>query len=257
MSPVHPKKSLGQHFLKDENIARKIVGSLKCEGITQVVEVGPGTGILTKYLFESKRFNTTIVEIDNESYAHLITLYPEKINNIRCQDILTFDFKYFGNKTIAVIGNFPYHISSPLFFKILHDKDIVAEVVCMIQKEVADRIIAPPGSKTYGILSVLLQAYYNIENLFTVSPHVFIPPPKVKSSVIRLTRNNISKLDCSEDLFFKVVKTCFNQRRKMIRNSVRNLIPGDIPEHELFHNRPEQLSVDRFVELTCMIEDII
>jgi 16S rRNA (adenine1518-N6/adenine1519-N6)-dimethyltransferase len=248
---VKPKKSLGQHFLKDQNIALKIVDSIDVVGDVNILEIGPGMGVLSKFLLEKYADNLKLVEIDRESVEYLLQNFAIKPENLISKDFLKIDITtLFNNKPFVVIGNFPYNISSQIFFKILENKNIVPQTVCMIQKEVAERISAPPGSKTYGILSVLLQAFYNIEYLFTVHENVFIPPPKVKSGVIRLKRNDVAHLDCDEVFFLKVVKTAFNQRRKTLRNSVRSIAPAEVLGNEIFNRRPEQLSVAEFVELT-------
>jgi 16S rRNA (adenine1518-N6/adenine1519-N6)-dimethyltransferase len=246
---VKAKKSLGQHFLKDQNIARKIVNSLSGVGYSDVIEVGPGMGVLTRYLIEKENLKINIVEVDSESIVYLQEHFPQLGGCILNKDFLKLDLPYYFKKPGAVIGNFPYNISSQIFFKILENRDLVIEVVGMIQKEVAERIAAPPGSKTYGILSVFLQAFYSIEYLFTVSEHVFAPPPKVKSAVIRLRRNQTTRLGCDEFLFFKVVKTAFNQRRKTINNSLKPLNITS-SENSYLKMRPEQLSVNDFVQLT-------
>ena len=253
--PGRPKKSLGQHFLQDDNIARKIADALKGEDIRHVLEIGAGTGILTRYLFEKEHIHLTAVEIDHDKVLFLQQRFPQEKAHILHQDALKYPFTTQSGEPLAVIGNFPYNISSQIFFRILEFRNDVQEVVCMIQKEVAERISAPPGSKTYGILSVLLQAYYRIEYLFTVSPNVFYPRPKVYSAVIRLTRNEVVRLDCDESLFFRVVKVCFNQRRKIIRNSVRSLAGEIRKENDLLQKRPEQLGVAQFIELTRWVQD--
>lgn len=260
MNYVKPKKYLGQHFLKDENIARKIVVSLGSHSST-IIEIGPGTGVLTKYLFEKKDKNVFLIEIDIESYDFLIAQFPQYKANIINADFLKVDVLSLingleSNSKFSIIGNFPYNISSQIFFKVLDLKNEVDEVVCMIQKEVAERISAKNGSKTYGILSVLLQAYYDIEYLFTVNETVFNPPPKVKSAVIRLTRNNSAVLDCDDDLFKKVIKTSFNQRRKTLSNSLKSIMNGVKVDDDIFQKRPEQLSVTEFVRLTNLIAGI-
>lgn len=253
MTYVRAKKNLGQHFLKDQNIARKIVASLEGAGVHDVLEIGPGMGVLTRYLLENPAFTTYVAEIDKESVAYLEENYPELKNRIISGDFLALDLHQLFGKPVAIIGNFPYNISSQIFFKVLENRNMVPEVVGMIQKEVAERIAEPPGSKTYGILSVLLQAFYSIEYLFTVSEHVFAPPPKVKSAVVRLRRNTVQNLGCNEKLFFTVVKTAFNQRRKTIHNSLKGFIrKGE--SMELLQKRPEQLSVQEFVVLTNWIE---
>lgn len=248
---VRPKKSLGQHFLNDANIAKKIAGSI--EGTPEtVLEIGPGMGILTRFL-KDVHPNFYVIEIDKESveYLNRNLLIPE--NQIICADFLELDLSPYLTSNTCIIGNFPYNISSQIFFKILDNRKTVSQTVCMIQKEVAERIAAPPGSKTYGILSVLLQAFYDIKYLFTVHEHVFNPPPKVKSAVIRLTRNNTSALGCDEKHFFRVVKAAFNQRRKTLRNSLRALYSAEALQNPVFDKRPEQLSVTEFVVLTNMI----
>ena len=253
-SRVYPKKSLGQHFLKDTATARKITDTLTGNGYGTVLEIGPGMGILTGYLLEKNFNDFRVIEIDNESVHYINEHFPE-LKNVITGDFLSLDIeKYFTDK-MAIIGNFPYNISTQIFFKVLKHREKVVEIAGMLQKEVAERICAGPGSKTYGILSVLLQAFYKTEYLFTVPEHFFSPPPKVKSGVIRLMRNNVKNLDCDEVLFFRVVKACFNQRRKTLRNSVRaafDLKRDDYPEFGL---RPEQLSVDQFVQLTRWIDE--
>jgi 16S rRNA (adenine1518-N6/adenine1519-N6)-dimethyltransferase len=250
---VYAKKGLGQHFLKDKSIAQRIVDSLSGSNST-VLEVGPGMGILTELLLQRSDITTYAVEIDRESITYLQQHFPAIQQRLIQGDFLQMDLNALFPSSFAVIGNFPYNISSQIFFKILDNYDRIPEVAGMVQKEVAERIACPPGSKTYGILSVLLQAFYHIEYLFTVHEHVFVPPPKVKSGVIRLTRNEIKSLDCDESLFRKVVKTTFNQRRKTIRNSLKPLL-GDksLPDHPLLCQRPEQLSVANFVELTNLL----
>lgn len=273
---VRPKKALGQHFLVDLNIARNIVNALGTDHDV-VIEVGAGMGVLTQYLIENQLDKLQVVEIDKESVEFLKKKFPELEGHLTLGDFLKQDLTSFrpepiggaekspaiegdsstafgmtGND-VAVIGNFPYNISSQIFFQILKYRNNVSECVGMIQKEVAERIAAGPGSKTYGILSVLLQAWYDIEYLFTVHENVFNPPPKVKSAVIRLKRNNVKELGCDEKLFVTVVKQAFNQRRKTLRNSLRSLIPVEIIENEIFNKRPEQLSVAEFVELTKIL----
>lgn len=258
---VSPKKHLGQHFLKDENIAKKIVGSLSFkEKYKTIIEVGPGTGVLTKYLLQDKDLETYAVEVDRESIAFLKKQFPQLNGQIIEKDFLDFNPSWLPpsicNLPIAVIGNFPYNISTQILFKVLQFRNQIPEVVGMFQKEVAERIASPPGNKTYGILSVLMQAYYKIEYLFTVNPQVFNPPPHVKSAVIRLTRNNVSRLDCNEELFFKVVKAGFNQRRKTLRNALNSgfrIQNSELKTETVFAKRAEQLSVKDFVELTKMI----
>ncbi|MBR4838342.1 MAG: 16S rRNA (adenine(1518)-N(6)/adenine(1519)-N(6))-dimethyltransferase RsmA [Bacteroidales bacterium] len=251
---VRPKKALGQHFLVDLNIARKIVDSLS-DNHDLVIEVGAGMGVLTQYLIENQLEKLQVVEIDKESVEFLNKRFPELEGHLTLGDFLKCDLTSFrAQQGIAVIGNFPYNISSQIFFQILKYRNSVSECVGMIQKEVAERIAAKPGSKTYGILSVLLQAWYDIEYLFTVHENVFNPPPKVKSAVIRLKRNNVKKLGCDENLFVAVVKQAFNQRRKTLRNSLRQMIPAEIIDNEVFNKRPEQLSVAEFVGLVKSLE---
>lgn len=244
---VRPKKHLGQHFLKDRNIAAKIVDALQSDDIP-VLEIGPGTGVLTELLVK-KDLNFSVIEVDKESIEYLHQQYPSL-------KIIEGDFlehEIHGN--LAIIGNFPYNISSQIFFHVLDARQYVKEVVCMIQKEVADRIASRHGNKTYGILSVLLQAYYDIEYLFKVPPGVFHPPPKVNSAVIRLRRNNVAKLSCDEAMFKKIIKQGFQNRRKTLRNALKNLnLPGPVYALPIMDKRAEQLSVNDFVLLTQTIE---
>jgi 16S rRNA (adenine1518-N6/adenine1519-N6)-dimethyltransferase len=254
MSKVRPKKYLGQHFLTDRNIARKIVDSLSGGGA--VLEVGPGMGVLTQFLLERDDIELHAAEIDTESVAYLREHYPTLAPRLVEGDFLRMNLAEMFPEGVRVIGNFPYNISSQIFFKVLEYRDLVPEVVGMVQREVAERIAEPPGSRQYGILSVLLQAWYEIEYLFTVHENVFDPPPKVKSAVIRLRRNGVGSLDCDEKLFVRVVKAAFGQRRKMMRNSLRAAF-GDMggAEHRFFTERPEQLDVKDFTELTRWIEE--
>ena len=261
MSEVRAKKALGQHFLTDLNIARKICDSLteRAEGEPEaVLEVGCGMGVLTQYLLQRTDITTYGAEIDSESVEYLNVHYPDFTPRLIEGDFLKMDLRERFPEGVRVIGNFPYNISSQIFFKIIENRDLVPQCVGMIQKEVAVRIAEPPGSREYGILSVLLQAWYDIEYLFTVSEKVFNPPPKVKSAVIRLCRNNTTKLDCDETLFVKVVKASFGQRRKMLRNSLKSVF-GNFggAEHPLFTTRAEQLSVAQFVELTNWVAEHI
>ena len=256
MSQVKPKKALGQHFLTDLSIAKSIADTVDVCPSLPVLEVGPGMGVLTQYLVEKPR-EVRVVEIDRESVAYLHEHFPKLANNIIGEDFLHMDLEgLFGGGQFVLTGNYPYDISSQIFFKLLENRDLVPECVGMIQKEVAVRLAEPPGSKEYGILSVLLQAWYDIEYLFTVSESVFNPPPKVKSAVIRLRRNGVAQLDCDERLFVRVVKASFGQRRKMIRNSLRAAF-GDFggAEHPFFTSRAEQLSVGQFVELTNWVSE--
>lgn len=252
MSFVKPKKNLGQHFLTDQNIARKIVDSLGANA-SDVLEIGPGMGVLTQYLLERKELNLHVVEIDRDSVAYLEQNFPA-LQHIWSEDFLKTNVAEKFSGDFSIIGNFPYNISSQIFFRVLEFRDKIPEVVGMIQKEVAERISSEKGNKSYGILSVLLQAFYDIEYLFTVSEGVFNPPPKVKSAVIRLTRNHRKELPCNEALFFSVVKAAFNLRRKMLRNSLKNICEN-VPE-EFAQKRPEQLSVEDFISLTEFIENL-
>lgn len=249
---VRPKKSLGQHFLHDQNIARKIVDQLLADG-RPVLEIGPGMGILTRHLLE-RNLDLTVIELDRDSVSYLREHFPELSGRIIEGDFLTLDLSTRYSGPFSIIGNFPYNISSQIFFRVLENRNQVKEVVCMLQKEVAQRIASSHGNKVYGILSVLIQAFYNVEYLFTVSPSVFRPPPKVMSAVIRLTRNENAQLECDEELFFKVVKQGFNNRRKTLRNALKpiNLPPG-IVASAILDNRAEQLSVNDFVHLTRLI----
>jgi 16S rRNA (adenine1518-N6/adenine1519-N6)-dimethyltransferase len=254
MLPVRPKKSLGQHFLKDRNIAARIIRHL--EGRSgNVLEIGPGMGILTLYLIERPTPNLYLIEIDPHSVDYLADRFPGMQDRILMADFLDFDMtKIFGG-TFSIVGNFPYHISSQIVFRILGYRDQVDEVVGMFQKEVGERIASPPGSRKYGILSVLVQAFYEVELLFRVNEQVFQPPPKVKSVVIRLKKNRGAPLDCDEKLFFTVVKTAFNQRRKTLRNALRGLSMRSFPGKEiLLSKRAEQLTVDDFVLITRAIQ---
>lgn len=255
---VRPKKFLGQHFLKDKNIALRIVDSLVLsKGLNQVVEIGPGTGVLTQYLSTNPDIDLKVVEIDRESVAYLAEHYPSLNGRIISGDFLELEIEKEFPENLIIIGNFPYNISSQIFFKILDHRSRVSQVVCMIQKEVADRIAEKEGSKTYGILSVFLQTFYNIEYLFKVPPGVFFPPPKVMSAVIRLVRNQRDKLECDEVLYRKVVKQAFQNRRKTLRNALKILnLPPSISTLELMDKRAEQLSVEQFIFLTKEIQKI-
>lgn len=253
MQQVRAKKFLGQHFLKDLNVAQRIADTI-AEG--RVLEIGPGMGVLTQYLLKNPNLQTTAIEIDRESVAYLKEWYPEL--HLIEGDFLKLDLSViYPDGEFCVIGNYPYNISSQIFFKVLDHKDRIPICSGMIQKEVAERIASKPGKKAYGILSVLLQAYYDIEYLFTVDEYVFNPPPKVKSAVIRMTRNNRQGLGCDESLFKNVVKTAFNQRRKQMRNSLMGLVGKDNPilNDPIFTKRPEQLSVDEFISLTQLIQN--
>ena len=254
MRQVKPKKALGQHFLMDLDVARRIAGTLDDFQGMPVVEVGPGMGVLTNFLLETHK-DVTVVEIDSESVAWLHENMPALDGHVVETDFLQLDLaSLFPGKKFCVIGNYPYNISSQIFFHVLDYRD---EVVCcsgMLQKEVAERLAAQPGTKARGILSVLLQAWYDVEYLFTVDENVFNPPPKVKSGVVKLVRNGVTELGCDEALFKSVVKTTFGQRRKTIRNSIKPMLNGaELPECSLMAMRPEQLSVADFVELTNML----
>ncbi len=255
MTEVKAKKFLGQHFLTDERIAERIVESLSTE-TNHVLEIGPGMGVLTKYLIKKDELDFHVVEIDRESVAYLHDHYPTL--DVIEGDFLQYDLTSLFHDTFSIIGNFPYNISSQILFKVFDNRDRVSEVVGMFQKEVAERVAAGPGSKTYGILSVLLSAFYNIEYLFTVNENVFNPPPKVKSAVIRLRRNDVKSLECDEKLFVQVVKAGFNQRRKTLRNALRQLnLPLDRINEETLAKRAEQLSVAQFIEITKTIESCL
>lgn len=255
MQKVHAKKYLGQHFLIDLSIAQKIVNSLS-QMNSNVLEIGPGMGVLTQYLLKIENINLKLVEIDGESVEYLKENLNINEQNIYQLDFLKTDLNnLFNSQKFCVIGNFPYNISSQIFFKILDYKYSVTEIVCMLQREVAKRLASKPGNKDYGILSVFLQAFYDIEYLFTVDEQVFNPPPKVKSGVIRLKRNNVVSLSCDEKLFRIIVKTTFNQRRKTIWNSIRNIQfkHDNLRDHQFMKLRPEQLSVQDFVDLTNLV----
>ncbi len=252
MTLVRAKKHLGQHFLTDKNIAAKIVDSLKPEGrFGHVLEVGPGMGVLSDFLLQKSGYETSLIDIDTESYDFLKKKYPQLGARLINADFLELDFKSIFPENFAIIGNFPYNISSQILFKVLDNRQQVVEVVGMFQKEVAERCAAKPGSKEYGILSVFLQAYYKVEYLFTVKAGVFNPPPKVLSAVIRLTRNDKQTLDCDEKLFWQIVKAGFNQRRKTLRNAISSLINKEkMTDEPVLDLRAERLSVEDFVKLT-------
>lgn len=259
MKLVKPKKFLGQHFLKDLKVAQDIADTVDTFPELPILEVGPGMGVLTQFLVKKERL-VKVVEVDYESVAYLREAYPSLEDNIIEDDFLKMNLqRLFGGHPFALTGNYPYNISSQIFFKMLDNKDLIPCCTGMIQKEVAERIAAGPGSKTYGILSVLIQAWYRVEYLFTVSEHVFNPPPKVKSAVIRMTRNEVQDLGCDPKLFKQVVKTTFNQRRKTLRNSIKPILGKDCPltKDALFNKRPEQLSVQEFIELTNRVEQAL
>jgi len=258
MIPVRAKKNLGQHFLRDDEIADRIAATLDNFPSLPVLEVGPGTGMLTRFLLKREK-DLTVVEIDRESIDYLKINFPELRDRIIQQDFLRMDLSRYYDGEFSVIGNYPYNISSQIFFKVIDHREQIPCCSGMIQKEVAERMVASPGSKSYGILTVLLQAWYDIEYLFTVNEQAFIPPPKVKSAVIRLTRNKRKRLDCNEKLFKTVVKTSFNQRRKMLRNSIKSLLSDEspLPDDPMLTKRPEQLSIEQFVQLTNLLEPLI
>ena len=254
---VRAKKSLGQHFLTDQSVAKSIVAALSADDAAPrgVLEIGPGMGVLTQYLLERPDIDLKAVELDNESVDYLLAHFPAINGNLIYADYLKLNVHTLFQDKYRVIGNFPYNISSQIFFKILEDKDLVPEVVCMIQKEVADRIAEKPGSKTYGILSVLLQAWYDIDYVLSVGPGAFAPPPKVKSAVIRLRRNGRTELGCDEKLFKTVVKTAFNQRRKTLRNALKPLLRDGMDTSDpVFDLRAERLGVEDFVALTLKLQ---
>ncbi len=253
MTRVRAKKHLGQHFLKDKEIARRIAESLPLSTAMPVLEIGPGMGVLTQFLLENPLVKLKVVEIDTESVVYL----HEHFSGLEIieGDFLKMNLDKVFDEPFCIIGNYPYNISSQIFFKVLEYKDKIPFVSGMLQKEVAERIASAPGKKAYGVLSVFMQAYYDVEYLFTVSEHVFDPPPKVKSAVIRFRRNDVKQLDCDEKLFRTVVKTAFNQRRKTLRNSLKSLVDKDSPmfADSIFDKRPEQLDVQSFIALTNLV----
>ena len=255
ISAVKPKKYLGQHFLQDEDIACRIAATLDDYRSLPVLEIGPGMGVLTRPLLD-KGHNLTVIELDTESVEYLDRHFPELAGRILSEDFLKCDLSAVFTGDFCVIGNYPYNISSQIFFKVLDYKDRIPCCSGMIQKEVAERLASPPGNKSYGILSVLLQAWYDIEYLFTVSEEVFMPPPKVKSAVIRMTRNSRRELGCDEVLFKQVVKTAFNQRRKTLRNSLGSLLDKAYMTDAAYNRRPEELSVEEFISLTRIIDEV-
>lgn len=258
MAEVRPKKALGQHFLTDQSVARRIAATLDDRKEFPVLEIGPGMGVLTHWLPEDGH-DLRVVEIDTESVEYLQAHFPQLQGRIIEGDFLQMDLREtYGDKPFCVIGNYPYNISSQIFFRVLDYKDQIPCVSGMLQREVAQRLAAEPGSKTRGILSVLLQAWYRVEYLFTVSESVFNPPPKVKSGVIRMVRNDVQHLPCDEGLFRAIVKVSFGQRRKTLRNSIKPLLPPEakLPDSRLLAMRPEQLTVDEFYELTNLISNL-
>lgn len=261
MKQVRPKKNLGQHFLTDLSIAKRIADTVDACPDIPVLEVGPGMGVMTQYIVEKPR-PFKVVEIDRESVDYLNEHFPKLRENILGEDFLRMDLRQvFDGQQFVLTGNYPYDISSQIFFKMLDNRDLIPCCTGMIQREVALRMASQPGNKQYGILSVLIQAWYDVEYLFTVEPGVFNPPPKVQSAVIRMTRNKVQKLGCNEELFKRVVKTTFNQRRKMLRVSLKQMLPADSPffndNASMLTMRPEQLSIQEFVELTNRIEKLL
>lgn len=257
---VRAKKALGQHFLTDQSIARGIVDALTVSEVKDVLEIGPGMGVLTQYLLQREDIDLKLVELDGESVDYLLTHFPGMQGRLYQADYLRLDIHKLFPGAYRVIGNFPYNISSQIFFKILEDKDRVTQVVCMLQKEVAERLASGPGGRDYGILSVLLQTWYDIEYLFTVDENAFVPPPKVKSGVIRLWRNTRQTLECDWDIYKNIIKTTFGMRRKTIRNSIRQILSPDIiAQYEegapLLDKRPEQLGVEDFINLALIAEE--
>lgn len=254
---VKPKKFLGQHFLKDLQVAQAIADTVDACPELPILEVGPGMGVLTQFLLPKGR-EVKVVELDFESVAYLHQAFPALADSVIEADFLKMDLRQlFGGRPFVLTGNYPYNISSQIFFKMLDCKELIPCCTGMIQKEVAERMAAAPGSKTYGILSVLIQAWYEVEYLFTVHEHVFNPPPKVKSAVIRMTRNSTTSLGCNERLFKQVVKTTFNQRRKTLRNSIKPILGKESPllQDPIFNRRPEQLSVQEFIDLTNRVDE--
>lgn len=256
---VKPKKFLGQHFLTDLKVASDIADTVDACPYIPVLEVGPGMGVLTQFILKKPR-EFKVVEIDFESVPYLQEHFPELGDNIIEGDFLQMDLaKVFNGRPFVLTGNYPYNISSQIFFRMVEHRNLIPCCTGMIQKEVAERMAADPGSKTYGVLSVLIQAWYDVEYLFTVHEHVFNPPPKVKSAVIRLTRNNKESLGCDEKLFRRIVKTVFTQRRKMLRNPMKQILGKDCPilSDDIFNKRPEQLSVQDYIDLTNKVEGLV
>lgn len=257
---VQPKKHLGQHFLIDKNISRKIVATFSgFQGVKNVLEIGPGKGAITQFFLDKSDINLHVIELDTESIEYLKTHFPKLEGKIHKADFLKLDLNVvFGDHPFAVVGNFPYNISSEILFKCLEYRNQIPEIMGMFQRELAERVAQSPGSKQYGILSVMLQTYYDIEHCFTVSESVFNPPPKVKSSVIRCTRNHRKELPVDENLHEKVVKATFNQRRKTIRNGLKGIVDVQLlPDHPFLKQRAEKLTVKDFIELTSLVEKYI
>lgn len=257
---VQPKKHLGQHFLIDKNISRKIAATFsRFQGVKNVLEIGPGKGAITQFFLEEDDINLHVIELDHESIEYLKLYFPKLEGKIHQADFLKLDFStIYGDQPFAVVGNFPYNISSEILFKCLENRNQIPEIMGMFQRELAERIAESPGSKQYGILSVMLQTYYDIENCFTVSETVFNPPPKVKSSVIRCTRNHRNQLPVNESLHERVVKATFNQRRKTVRNGLKSVVDVQLlPDHPFLKQRAEKLTVEDFIELTSLVEKSI
>ena len=253
---VKPKKSLGQHFLLDKNICEKIAKLILSKSSSNLLEVGPGTGAISDYLIQDSEFNCHLLEIDKESYSYLVNKYPNKLDKIHLNDFLKIDINsFFQNEYFSVVGNFPYNISSQILFKCIENRNRVMSITGMFQKEVAERIAEKPGSKKYGVLSVFMQAFYDIEYCFTISPNVFNPPPKVDSGVIHCSRNKVQNLGCDEKLFFQVVKAAFNQRRKTLRNSLKSFLYGIDTKKSIFDKRPETLRVKDFVFIVLLVSE--
>ncbi len=252
---VRPKKHLGQHFLTDRKIAKRITDLLNAHDCDLILEIGPGEGVLSQFLADRKEKKLKLIEIDPESVQYLREKYGELSDSIVEEDFLTSDIGNYGNK-IALIGNFPYNISSQILFKVLDYKDQVEEVVCMLQKEVAVRLASGPGNKQYGILSVLLQTWYDVSIAFHVGPGAFFPPPEVHSTVMRLKRNSRRSMECNHELYKKIIKTSFNQRRKMLRNSLKSILVNLDAEVPYLKKRPEELSVEQFIELCRSVEGV-
>jgi len=254
---VRAKKYLGQHFLKSQDIAKQIVDSLT-EGVSEeVLEIGPGMGVLTNYLLNIYGDKLFVIEVDSESVDYLKRNMPISSHNIIEGDFLKYDLENKFKSSISIIGNFPYNISNQILFKLIDNRNLIPQLVGMFQKEVAERVSAKPGSKTYGILSVLLQTYFTVDYLFTVDASVFNPPPKVQSAVIKVVRNNTKVIPCNEKLYFRVIKTAFNQRRKTLSNSLKSILLNLKPKDDIFRKRPEQLSVEEFIELTNIIDKLL
>jgi 16S rRNA (adenine1518-N6/adenine1519-N6)-dimethyltransferase len=256
---VAPKKGLGQHFLVDQNVSRKIVAQFKGhENCTNILEIGPGMGAITKYLLEIPDTSLQVMEVDRDSVAFLEENFPELKDKIHQKNVLKTDFSaIFGQEPFAMVGNFPYNISSQILFTCVKNRNQIPEIMGMFQKELVDRVMAPEGSKQYGVLNVLLQTYYDVEYCFTVEPTVFNPPPKVKSALISCTRNERKTLPVDEVLHEKVVKACFSQRRKTIRNTLKSIVDvKKLADHPLLSERPEKLSIEDFIELTKVVKDV-